>query len=113
MLDAALETSVNDAAAILDFGYGFTRNLGGFKEGCSTCLFHTRGHYIDATDVRRIKDLRLCYRHCLGGGCFTKRCRYNHNQITGADLETLKHIAWMTPCGKGKGCNSSGCNYGH
>lgn len=67
-------------------------------------------------ELRRVKKLKLCNVHFLGGqdGCTSSRCTHDHDyKITKTELRTLRQVAKMTPCFYKSECDDPKCIYGH
>lgn len=82
--------------------------------------FNSAGERVDLpisvspVDVRNMKSRKMCNYFHLTGSCYNgEKCAHRHGErLTGKELETLRHIARMTPC-KTLRCTDEDCISGH
>ena len=74
----------------------------------------------DRDEILRIKALRLCNQHYIGGGCChynagrADKCPHTHRtQLTARDRGWVRAVARETPCKRGHMCDEAKCIYGH
>lgn len=69
----------------------------------------------DANEVERVKKLKMCNVHFLRHDClFGDDCTHDHfYKPNKNELQTLRHVARMTPCKFGTECDEIKCIYGH
>lgn len=69
----------------------------------------------DANEVERVKKLKMCNVHFLRHDClFGDDCTHDHlYKPNRNEVQTLRHVARMTPCKFGTECDEIKCIYGH
>lgn len=69
----------------------------------------------DANEVERVKKLKMCNVHFLRQDCiFGDDCTHDHSYKPNKnEVQTLRHVARMTPCKFGTECDEIKCIYGH
>ncbi|MCJ1265236.1 hypothetical protein MMC22_005111 [Lobaria immixta] len=69
----------------------------------------------DANEVERVKKLKMCNVHFLRHDCiFGDDCTHDHAYKPNKnEVQTLRHVARMTPCKFGTECDEIKCIYGH
>lgn len=69
----------------------------------------------DANEVERVKKLKMCNVHFLRHDCiFGDDCTHDHSYKPNKnEVQTLRHVARMTPCKFGTECDEIKCIYGH
>jgi hypothetical protein len=74
----------------------------------------------DRDEVQRIKKLKGCNQHYIGGGCChyiagrEDKCPHSHHyNFSKEELKTLRVVAKETPCKRGHDCDDPKCIYGH
>ncbi|KAK0264199.1 hypothetical protein LTR91_010182 [Friedmanniomyces endolithicus] len=74
----------------------------------------------DREEVIRLKKLKMCNQHYIGGGCChynagkSDKCPHKHEiRVTAQERYLLRVVARETPCKKGLFCDDKKCIYGH
>jgi hypothetical protein len=69
---------------------------------------------VSHADVANVKTKKYCNSYHLNGECHYEGCAHTHGtRLVGKPLETLRHIARMSPCPYGLQCDYEDCTMGH
>jgi hypothetical protein len=70
--------------------------------------------HISNINVGALKKEKYCNMYHILGRCGYVNCEYKHGtQLTGQNLQTLRHIARLSPCPIGLECRDETCISGH